>query len=122
MSGIAGAQRAAHVATLQTAKKIKLCVGQVESFAFEVILDDKCEKGSGEAEAQSLHSQHRARHSQCCKIGESGSGSSDFLDPMSEVTPQKGSESYAIGVSHSRRDLFYALIRRLQQVHCALDP
>lgn len=103
------------MATLQTAKKIKLCVGQVESFAFEVILDNKCEKRSGEAEveAQSLHSPRRARHSQRCKKDESGSGSSDFLNPMSEATPQEGSESYAIGVSDPRRDFFYALIRSL---------
>lgn len=39
---------------------------------------------------------------------------------MPEVTPQKSSESYAIGVSDSRSDLFYTLIRRLQQMHRAL--
>jgi hypothetical protein len=38
---------------------------------------------------------------------------------MPKVTPQKSPQSYAIGVSDSRSDLFYTLIRRLQQVHRA---
>ena len=38
---------------------------------------------------------------------------------MPKVTPQKSPEGYAIGVSDSRSDFFYALIRRLQQMHRA---
>ena len=53
-------------------------------------------------------------------LGASGSPSSDFLNPIPKVAPQKSPESYAIGVSYSRSDLFYTLIRRLQQMHRAL--
>jgi hypothetical protein len=53
-------------------------------------------------------------------LAESGSASSDFLNSMPKVTPQKSPESYPIGVSDSCSDFFYTLIRRLQQMHRAL--
>ena len=53
-------------------------------------------------------------------LAESSSASSDFLNPIPKVTPQKGPESYAIGVSDSRSDFFYTLVSRLQQMHRAL--
>jgi hypothetical protein len=39
-----------------------------------------------------------------------------------EVTTQKSPESYAIGVSDSRSDLFYTLGGCLQQMHRAFHP
>jgi len=40
---------------------------------------------------------------------------------MPEVTPQKSPESYAIGVSDTRRDLIYTLGGCLQEMHGAFD-
>jgi hypothetical protein len=51
--------------------------------------------------------------------GESGRASSDFPNPVPEVTPQKGPKSHAIGVSDARRDLFYTFGGRFQEVHRA---
>ena len=53
--------------------------------------------------------------------GKSGRASSDFPNPVSEVTPQKGPESYAIGVSDPRGDLFYTFGGGLQKMHGAFD-
>jgi hypothetical protein len=53
-------------------------------------------------------------------LAESGSASSDFLNPLPKVTPQKSPEGYAIGVSDSCSDFFYTLVSRLQQMHRAL--
>jgi hypothetical protein len=40
---------------------------------------------------------------------------------MPKAAPQKSPESYSLGVSDLRRDLFYTLIRRLRQMHRALN-
>jgi len=53
--------------------------------------------------------------------GTSGCVSSDFLDAVPEMAPQKSPESYAVGVSDARCDFFHTLVSRLQQMHGALD-
>lgn len=47
---------------------------------------------------------------------------SDFLNALSQATPEKSPESYAIGVSNSIGDIINGLIGRLQKVHRTLHP
>ena len=49
----------------------------------------------------------------------SGGVSSDFLNAVAKVTPQKGPKSYAVGVSDSRGDFFYTFGGGLQQMNGA---
>src|ERR1700732_3684450 len=50
----------------------------------------------------------------------SGRASSDLLNALPKMTPQKRPERYAVGVSDACSDLFYAFIRRFQQMYRAL--
>jgi hypothetical protein len=51
---------------------------------------------------------------------ESRRASSDFLDSIPKMTPQKRPESYAIGVSDLPSNLIHTLGGRFQQMHRAL--